>query len=117
MKQELDQQPEQTPTHTPLPWMPESKLTPDGADLLIVSADYIVIADCRASDGRQGHYPECVEADANAELICRAVNSHQELLDGCREALALLQSHGLGDHQVACNLEATLWNTVNKEGL
>ena len=70
-------------THTPVPWRIEGRVYPT-ADLNIESQELglrVVDCVCGASD------EECC---ANAELICRAVNSHDDLLATCDETRAAL---------------------------
>ena len=71
-------------THTPVPWRIQGRVYPT-ADLHIESQELglrVVDCVCGASD------EECC---ANAEFICRAVNSHDDLLAMCEELLPIHQ--------------------------
>ena len=78
-------------THSPLPW--RRNIPPIAKYPIIYS-------------GRNTHvcqvitqYLSVEEQEANAQLICTAVNSHQalvEALDGFRQALAMLERHDPG---------------------
>ena len=81
--------------HSSLPWhATESFLAPQ---VMIRSGNLNVAAVNSTSKG------ESMPRDANAALICRAVNCHADLLAACGRALNLVLMLGdpLGEHQQA----------------
>ncbi len=78
--------------HTPGPWKQErNNVVAD------YTATYGVVASVSAM-------PNKWETDANARLIAAA----PELLASLQEALGLLESYSLGEHQVAENIRAAI---------
>jgi hypothetical protein len=72
---------------TPRPW----KITDTDGDLYI-SAPNVTIADCTSWSANTGQ-PNCPESDeshANAELIVRAVNSHDALVEALEKSVGRL---------------------------
>ena len=64
--------------HTPLPWFAfEGECTGDPC----IGCETGTIAVCEGNEG---------EAEANAEFIVKAVNSHDDLLDACKEVVGVL---------------------------
>lgn len=74
--------------HTPGPWKLETELTPDGSDMLVVSQDYELVADCRSGLSTPRTTAMCEEAEANARLIAAS----PELLEACRYAGVALRA-------------------------
>lgn len=69
--------------HTPLPWRKEDHQT---APCDIVGPNGNVLAHVFFTDEEEG--------EANADLVVRAVNSHDDLLAACKHAVHLLNSDG-----------------------
>lgn len=67
------------PEPTKRPWTQEC--------LLVTDADGNTVAHCTRWEGHHRNRPAGQIAEANAEFIVRAVNSHQELLDALKETL------------------------------
>ncbi len=74
--------------HTPGPW---SISAIRGFDKKVVMAGNITIADCRCVD----------QAEANAEYIVKAVNSHEELLGQLKNAVARSSFQGISEARKA----------------
>ena len=71
--------------HTSLPWIMKENLHFESHPYRIYSDNGDIIADIV----NQG-----IETEANAELVVRAVNSHYEFLEACKEALYVLNRTG-----------------------
>jgi hypothetical protein len=85
-----NQQTEQVLKHTPLPWLVSRNNA--GARPLHFQPPEILgrnAACCVASQFGNGP-----EAEANAEFICRAVNSHYELVESLQQVAHILAMHG-----------------------
>jgi len=50
----------------------------------------------------------------NAERICKCVNSHDELLEACKEAAHLITNHDEGDHRAFIECENGLLKAITK---
>jgi len=68
--------------HAPLPWSVEQE---DSGGLAVLAADGLLAADCSIIFMGEGRSEEV--CGANAELIVRAVNAHDDLFAACREAI------------------------------
>jgi hypothetical protein len=87
---------EMTLTHTPLPW----KIDPHSDETIAICSvkDDLHIAILQPRDDES----EESRREADAELICRAVNSHKGLLAACDELLDNFGTHGrCGDPECA----------------
>lgn len=72
--------------HTPTPWWNESGV------IHAKAADWTpeLHSCCHPASANQNIDPEDGDAEANAEFIVRACNSHEQLLAGCKESHAML---------------------------
>ena len=66
--------------HTATPW---KVAEPSRDGMFIVNQDDDVVAESYPDNNQ--------DFEANAAFICRAVNSHEELLEACRDALDILE--------------------------
>ena len=69
--------------HTPIPWRDCGK---SGGEQFRIQSDTTPIASVYHSVGTGD-----TEAEANTELICRAVNCHADLLEACKAAEAAIR--------------------------
>lgn len=81
-------------SHTKLPW----KVFDDLGDVEIRSASNLnfVVADMRFAPGQSADGKWATE-DGNATFICKAANSHYELIAALEEAIFELQSYAVDD--------------------
>ena len=78
-----------TTTHTPIPWFvngPFHIQADTHTEIPVIVADVLPL---RSGDVK--------ERDANADLICRAVNCHEDLLEACKLSLKILEYLGKKD--------------------
>ena len=79
----------ETVKHTPTPW--EIKITQEGFEIVgsANKANYKSVIAWIKLGGATWKDTWNKEQEANAEFIVRACNSHEELLEACKEALPL----------------------------
>lgn len=93
--------------HTPLPWRQDEEHPgkihgADGYEVLDAFGLHLH-ADYDSSQGHWAAIPDShrerteEEEEANAKLIVRAVNSHADLVEGCRLGLAYMEERGIYD--------------------
>jgi len=71
-------------------------VAPNGTDII---QGELHIAECMQSDDPKhfNYVPRPKEAKANAKFIVRAVNSHEELLEACKNMLTYLETEEMKD--------------------
>lgn len=83
--------------HTPTPWKVNTKVFISGAPVIEAEQGFVATA----HDNAYNDMPDG-EALANAEYICRSVNSHEALVEALEEAVrelaAIDAEGGMGDY-------------------
>jgi len=85
--------------HTPTPWKKRIRLggvNPSAKSVFISAQEGRKVAQL-TEDADGNHYERNIHAIAeaweNADLICRSVNSHDQLVEACTEALDIINSY------------------------
>jgi len=91
--------------HTPLPWRRDgSSIGPDRCTVYIVGGPAGKYPTIFVES--LGEYPE--RLDANADLIIRSVNSHDDLLAACKQLTAAMRQLGKGHHREVVFAESAI---------